>query len=422
LYKCNFQLTSIFDFKCAYILQDWIILMLTTRLRFLTAGESHGPALTTIIEGLPAGLPLTSEAIDHELTRRQKGYGAGPRMKMERDHAEILSGVMDGLTIGSPLSMQITNLNHEKWRGKEIEPFTTPRPGHADLTGVIKYGYRDLRPSLERASARETAARVAVGAVCKHLLAQFGVQIFGYVTSIGKVNADLSAIPLEERGLRAEESDVRCPDPEIAALMRVRIQDIMQERDTLGGVIEVAALHLPVGLGSHVHWDRKLEARLGAAVLGVQAIKGVEFGPAFDNTRLPGTLVHDAIRLNPDSQDLQRPTNRAGGLEGGMTNGQPLIIRAAMKPIATTLTPQQTVDIATGKETATVYERSDFCPVPRAVPIIEGVVAFILADALLEKLGGDSLLEMKSRFEKLRTAAIDDLPMDNIGHTFWPND
>ena len=407
--------------------------MFTTRLRFLTAGESHGPGLTAILEGLPAGLPLSSDMIDGELARRQQGYGAGPRMKMERDHAEILGGVMDGLTIGSPLALQIDNLNHEKWRGKEIEPFTTPRPGHADLTGAVKYGYRDLRPSLERASARETAARVAVGAVCKHLLAQFGVQIIGYVTAIGEVEADLRTISLAERGHRAEQNEVRCPDYKAAEAMRTRIREIMTERDTLGGIIEVAVLNLPVGLGSHVHWDRKLEARLGAAVLGVQAIKGVEFGSAFENSRLPGTQVHDAIQLDQSeaitedqkklaANKLARPTNRAGGLEGGITNGQPLIIRAAMKPIATTLNPQQTVDLATGQETNTVYERSDFCPVPRAVPILEGVAAFILADALLEKLGGDSLLEMKERFEMLRNCTIDDLPMDNWGHMFWSGD
>lgn len=394
--------------------------MFTTKLRFLTAGESHGPVLTAVLEGLPAGLPLTSEIIDHDLARRQQGYGAGPRMKMERDHAEILGGVMDGETIGSPLAMQIVNLNHEKWRGEEIEPFTTPRPGHADLIGAVKYGYHDLRPSLERASARETAARVAVGAVCAHLLAQFGIEIFGYVTSIGGVEADLGDIPLEERKQLAEETDVRCPDHAAAKTMRSRIRKIMDERNTLGGVIETVVLNLPVGLGSHVHWDRKLEARLGAAVLGVQAMKGVEFGPAFENTRRPGTQVHDAIQLASNNQNLQRPTNRAGGLEGGMTTGQPLIVRAAMKPIATTLTPQQTVDLATGKETPTVYERSDFCPVPRAVPILEGVVAFILADALLEKLGGDSLDEMKARFDNFRQAILEDLEMDNTKQTWWP--
>lgn len=394
--------------------------MFTTRLRFLTAGESHGPELIAVLEGLPAGLPLTSEIIDLDLVRRQQGYGAGPRMKMESDHAEISSGVMDGLTIGSPLALRIENLNHERWLGKEIEPFTTPRPGHADLTGTVKYGYHDLRPSLERASARETAARVAVGAVCKHLLAQFGVQVFGYVSSIGEVEANLSKIPLEERSTLAEETDVRCPDHAAAEAMRSRIRTIMDERDTLGGTIETVVLNLPVGLGSHVHWDRKLEARLGAAILGVQAMKGVEFGPAFANTRLPGTQVHDAIHRTPNSQHLARPTNRAGGLEGGITTGQPLIIRAAMKPIATTLTPQQTVDLATGEETPTVYERSDFCPVPRAVPILEGVVAFVLADALLEKLGGDSLNEMKPRFETLRQDRLDDFEMKNTKHTWWP--
>jgi len=417
--------------------------MTTTRLRFLTAGESHGPVLTAILEGLPAGLPLTSEIIDRELERRQRGYGSGPRMKMEGDHAEILGGVMGGETIGAPIALQIVNLDHKKWHGQPVHPFSTPRPGHADLTGAIKYGYQDLRPALERASARETAARVAVGAVCKHLLAQFGIQIFGYVVSIGKVGADLTNIPLENRGHLAEETDVRCPDPEAAEAMRVRIREIMAGRDTLGGVLEVAALNLPPGLGSHVHWDRKLEARLGAAVLGVQAIKGVEFGPAFENTRLSGTQVHDAIRLgsenrtriNTDDTDLKtihenpresgsqnifRPTNRAGGIEGGITTGQPLIVRAAMKPIATTLTPQQTVDLTTGAETLTVYERSDFCPVPRAVPIIEAVVAFILADALLEKLGGDSLAEMTPRFKSLRQARLGDLQMDKTPQTWWP--
>ncbi|MBT3389659.1 MAG: chorismate synthase [Chloroflexi bacterium] len=400
--------------------------MFTTRLRFLTAGESHGPELTAILEGLPAGLRLDMEALNHELARRQQGYGAGPRMKMERDQAQILSGVMAGETIGAPLAMRIANLNHEKWLGQAIDPFTAPRPGHADLTAAIKYGYRDLRPSLERASARETAARVAAGAVCKHLLAEFGVKIIGYVRAIGEVKADIESIPLENRAAQAEASDVRCPDPVSAEAMRTRIRQIMEQRDTLGGVIEVVALNLPPGLGSHVHWDRKLEARLGAAVLGVQAIKGVEFGPAFENTRLPGTQAHDAISLTPgtspsrDEAELSRPSNHAGGIEGGISNGQPLIIRVAMKPIATTLTPQQTVDLADGQPHPTQYERSDFCPVPRAVPIIEAVVAFILADALLEKLGGDSLAEMRPRFNALRRARLEDLPMDNTPHTWWP--
>lgn len=409
--------------------------MNTTRLRFLTAGESHGPALTAILEGLPAGLPLSASMIDYQLARRQRGFGAGPRMAIERDQVEISAGVMDGVSIGTPFALKITNLNHDRWQGKDIPPFTVPRPGHADLTGAIKYGYRDLRPSLERASARETAARVAVGAVCSQLLRQFGIQVFGYVTAIGPVTADLEDIPLEERGTRAEDSPVRCPDRSAAGKMEEIIRQVIADRDTLGGVIEVVVIGLPPGLGSHVHWDRKLDSRLGAAVLSVQAIKGVEFGPAFKNTRLLGTRVHDPIKREvpldvaqgatpgeelPKINSLVRPTNRAGGLEGGITTGQPLIIRAAMKPIATTLTPQETVDLATGEPVPTTYERSDYCPVPRAVPIIESMTAYILADALIEKLGGDSLAEMLPRFENLRRAYLSQLPMDNIPHSFWP--
>ena len=391
-----------------------------TNLRFLTAGESHGPALTAILDGLPAGLPLASEMIDGELARRQQGYGAGPRMKLEHDQARILGGVMEGLTTGAPLALSIENLDHVKWRGRAVEPFTTPRPGHADLAGAIKYGYDDLRPALERASARETAARVAVGAVCKHLLAQFGVQVGGYVVSIGEIEADVSAIPFEQRAAQAEASEVRCPEPGAAQAMTERIRQVMQARDTLGGVVEVLALGLPPGLGSHVQWDRRLEARLGAAVLSVQAIKGVEFGPAFENTRLPGTQVQDPILL--EGSELRRPSARAGGLEGGMTTGGPLVVRAAMKPIATTLNPQQTVDLASGEPTPTKYERSDFCPVPRAVPILEAMIAFVLADALLEKLGGDSLDEMRPRFAALRRARLDDLRMSGEERIFWPED
>lgn len=388
-------------------------------LRTLTAGESHGPGLVALLEGLPAGLALNEELIDRELQRRQMGYGAGPRMKLERDHAKILAGVMEGETTGAPLALLIENLDHARWRGKAVEAFTTPRPGHVDLAGAIKYGYRDLRPALERSSARETAARVAVGAVCKHFLAQFGIQVGGYVISIGEVEADLEGQDFIDRFTKAEQSEVRCPDEQAAEAMRARIRMVMQERDTLGGVLEVVALGLPPGLGSHVQWDRRLEARLGAAVLSVQAMKGVEFGPAFDNTRLPGTQVHDAIQL--EGSRLVRPTDRSGGLEGGITTGQPLVIRAAMKPIATTLNPQRTVDLGTQQETDTRYERSDFCPVPRAVPILEAVIAFVLADALLEKLGGDSMGEIRPRFETLRKADLADLEMDGGTHIFWPD-
>jgi chorismate synthase len=389
-------------------------------LRFLTAGESHGPALTAILDGLPAGLNIKIGIINRELARRQQGYGAGPRMKIEQDRVEILGGVMQGVTTGAPLAVLISNLDHHKWRGRAVEPFTIPRPGHVDLAGTIKYGYNDLRPALERASARETAARVAVGAVCKHLLGQFGIHLGGYVCQIGEVEADIEAIPLSERAVLAERSDVRCPDEAGAERMRQRIRQAMQERDTLGGVIEVFALGLPPGLGSHVQWDRRLEARLGAAVLSVPAIKGVEIGAAFKNARLPGTQAQDAIRLQ--GQNIVRPTYRSGGTEGGISTGQPLLLRAAMKPIATTLTPQSSVDLASGKETDTQYERSDFCPVPRAVPILEAMIALVLADALLEKLGGDTLKEMLVRFAMLRQARLDDLHMDAAAHIFWPED
>jgi chorismate synthase len=388
------------------------------KLRLLTAGESHGPALVAILDGLPAGLPLTPEVINRDLARRQQGYGAGPRMKIEHDEARILGGVMADVTTGAPLAMLIDNRDHEKWRGKAVEALTAPRPGHADLSGAIKYGLGDLRPALERASARETAARVAVGAACRQFLTQFGITVGGYVVSIGEVMAELDDILYAERIARAAESDVSCPDPRAAEAMRLRIRRVMDERDTLGGVIEVVALRLPPGLGSYAQWDSRLEARLGAAVLSIQAVKGVEIGPAFENTRLPGTQVHDPILL--DGAALTRPTDRSGGLEGGITTGQPLIVRTAMKPIATTLTPQTTVDLATGEQSPTRYERSDFCPVPRAVVIVEAMVAFILADALLDKLGGDSLVEMLPRFEALRRARLEDLPMDNTPHTWWP--
>ena len=389
-------------------------------LLFLTAGESHGPALMAILDGLPAGLELSQSLINSDLARRQKGFGAGPRMKIEHDTAQILSGVMEGRTIGSPVSVMIDNQDHSKWKGKPVSAFTIPRPGHADLTGAIKYDYQDLRPALERASARETAARVVIGSICKHFLSQFGISISGYVVAIGDIVADISLIPVESRAVLAEFTDVRCPDLAAAEKMSLRIRQVMQERDTLGGIIEILALGLPAGLGSYAHWDHRLEARLGAAVLSVQAIKGVEIGPAFENSRLPGTLVQDPINLSEDGNTITRKTNRCGGLEGGVTTGQPLMIRAAMKPIATTLNPQNSVDLKNGIETLTQYERSDFCPVPRAVPVLESMVAFVLADALCEKLGGDTVDEMKERYGKLRKLRLSDLRIDGNEHVFWP--
>jgi len=386
-------------------------------LRFLTAGESHGPSLTAILDGMPAGLSISTEIINKELARRQRGYGSGGRMKIEKDAVQILGGVMAGETTGAPIALLVENADHIKWKGKAIEPMTAPRPGHADLTGAVKYGYKDLRPALERASARETTMRVAAGAVCKHFLNQFGIIVGGYVSSIGKVSTDFGDMPYEERFTRAEESDVRCPIESSANQMRDEIEKTIHDKNTLGGVLEIVALNVPVGLGSFMQWDKRLEAKLAMAIMSVQAIKGVEVGDAFENAKLSGTQAHDAIRLN--SQLVTRNSNRAGGTEGGISNGQPIIIRAAMKPIATTLTPQQTVDLAIGEESPTKYERSDFCPVPRAVPILEAMVAFVFADALIEKLGGDSMDEMKPRFETLRTATLEDLQMDNIPHVFW---
>jgi len=388
-------------------------------LRFLTAGESHGPGLTAILEGLPAGLALDTEILNRDLARRQSGYGAGPRMKMEQDQAKILGGILEGKTTGAPLALFIENKDHARWLGRAIEAFPIPRPGHADLTGAIKYGYSDLRPALERSSARETAARVAVGAACKHLLAQFGIRIGGYVSAIGEVCADLAEMTLETRIAQAEASNVRCPEPAASEAIQAAIRQVMLDKDTLGGVVEVVALGLPPGLGSFVHWDRRLEARLGAALLSIPAIRGVEIGPAFENARLRGTQANDPIRL--ENGDLVRPALRSGGLEGGVTTGQPLILRAAMKPIPTTLSPQPSVDLSTGQEVDTHYERSDFCPVPRAVPILEAMVAFVLADALIEKLGGDSLEEMLPRFAALRQGKLSDLKIDGQEHVFWPD-
>jgi chorismate synthase len=385
-------------------------------LRFLTAGESHGPSLTAILEGMPAGLPLSSADIDQDLARRQQGYGSGGRMKIERDHARITAGVMDGKTTGGPIALVVENLDHAKWRDREIEPMTIPRPGHADLTGAVKYGYRELRLALERASARETTMRVAVGAVCRALLREFGIVVGGYVLSIGEVSVPSHASSPDQtlyqaRFAQAEASEVRCYDEPTSERMRALIRQTMEDKDTLGGVIEVVALGVPPGLGSHVHWDRRLSGRLAQAVMSIHAVKGVEIGDGFAEARLPGTLAQDQLYVEDGA--IRQRTNHAGGLEGGITNGAPLVIRAALKPIATTLTPLDSVDLATGQAAQTRYERSDFCQVPRAVPIVEAMVCFVLADALIEKLGGDSLEEMRPRFASLRRLRLADLPMDN---------
>jgi chorismate synthase len=385
-------------------------------LRFLTAGESHGPSLTAILEGMPAGLPLSSEMIDRDLARRQQGYGSGGRMKIERDHAQLTAGVVAGKTTGGPISFIVDNLDYSKWKDRDIEAMTIPRPGHADLTGAVKYGYRELRLSLERASARETTMRVAVGSACRALLAQFGIIVGGYVVSVGDVaiasdnNPHSSIVNYQERFEKAEASDVRCYDEATSEKMRAKIRAIMEAKDTLGGVIEVAALHVPAGLGSHVHWDRRLSGQLAQAVMSIHAMKGVEIGDGFAETLRPGTQVQDELFV--DDGEIKQRSNHAGGLEGGISNGAPIIIRAALKPIATTLNPLDSVDLANGEAVKTKYERSDFCQVPRAVPIVEAMVCFVLANALLEKLGGDSIDEMKPRFDALRKLRLDQLPMD----------
>ncbi len=411
-----------------------------TILRFLTAGESHGPRLTAVLEGMVAGVPLAAETINAELARRQTAYGSGGRMKIERDAVRITAGVTAGHTTGGPIALEVANLDYKSWADRDIPPMTIPRPGHADLTAAIKYGYRDLRPGLERASARETTMRVAVGAICKAYLAQFGIVIGGYVRSIGDVDAHIpDEMPYPERFAAAEANDVRCPDPEAAQAMHDAIRQIMLAKDTLGGIFEIVALNVPAGLGSHVHFDRKLDARLAAALISIPAIKGVEIGPAFDNARRRGTEVHDEIVILPPSPPsppgaeesapppspgekgavkLGRATNRAGGLEGGITTGEPIVLRAAMKPISTTLNPLMSVDLATGEPAPTRYERSDFCAVPRAVVIGEAMVAWVLADELIRKLGGDSLAEQLLRFAALRGSNLADLPMDNVPWRF----
>ncbi|HXF70025.1 MAG TPA: chorismate synthase [Thermoflexus sp.] len=388
-------------------------------LRLLTAGESHGPALVAVLEGLPAGLPVDVEMVNRELARRQQGLGAGPRMRIEADRVMILSGVLEGRTTGAPIALQIENRDHAKWRGRAIEPMTVPRPGHVDLAAALKYGYRDLRPGLERASARETAARVAAGALCKQFLQSFGITIGSYVIQIGPVRAALpDDLPYPVRFERAEADPVRCPDPEASARMQAAIEQVIREKDTLGGVIEGVALGVPPGLGSHVQWDRRLNARLMMALGSIPAVKGVEIGEGFALAARRGTEAQDGIFR--EGEALVRRTNRAGGIEGGISNGSPIVVRVALKPIATTLTPQPSVDLRTGQPAETRYERSDFCPVPRACPIVEAMMAFVLADALLEKLGGDTMEECRSRFEALRRARLGDLPLDGEPHVFWP--
>ena len=376
--------------------------------RFLTAGESHGEALTAVIDGVPAGLQLSEADLNADLARRQRGYGRGGRMKIEQDQAHISAGVRGGRTLGSPITLTIQNRDWENWKqtmavgeppaGTAAKAVTRPRPGHADLAGAMKYGHHDIRNVLERSSARETTARVAVAGVAKRLLSEFGITILSHVTEIGGVRIGALEIPWEEVRRRAEASEVRCADPEVERRMIEAIDQAKAAGDTLGGVFEVVALGCPVGLGSYVQWDRKLDGRLARAFCSIHAIKGAEIGLGFEAARRPGSQVHDEILFNGDS-GFHRQSNSAGGLEGGVTNGQPVIVRAAMKPISTLRKPLRSVDTATKEAVEAVVERSDVCAVPAAGVVGEAMMALVLAEAFLEKFAGDGIDEIRRNYQ-----------------------
>ncbi len=387
-------------------------------LRFLTAGESHGPGLTVIIEGLPFGMPLMAADITPQLARRQGGYGRGGRMQIETDAAVIRSGVRHGRTLGSPIALLIENRDWANWRDKmavepidaEIPPVTKPRPGHADLAGMVKYGTDDLRNVLERSSARETTSRVAAGAVARTLLRALGIEIRSRSARIGTVDdtPDLDPQrPDEWPWEDIEASAVRAASPEVAERMVAEIDAAGAAGSTVGGIFEVIVWGLPIGLGSHVHWDRKLDGRLAQAITSINAVKGVEIGSAFENTTRQGHQVHDEIDRS-QRQGWTRLSNRAGGTEGGMTNGQPLVVRGALKPISTMRRPLQTVDVKTKERTAAHFERSDICVVPAAGVIGEAMVALVLADAVLEKFGGDNFDGLKAAVKAYRSEYLDE--------------
>jgi chorismate synthase len=375
----------------------------------LTAGESHGPALVAVIEGMPAGVAVTSADLARDLARRRLGYGRGARMSFEQDEVEILGGVRHGLTLGSPIAVRVSNTEWPKWETvmaadpvdpallegqARNAPLTRPRPGHADLAGMQKYGHTDARPILERASARETAARVALGAVAKQLLEQgLGVQLVSHVVELGSVATKPGLVAHPDDAERIDADPLRCLDPDASARMVAEVDAAKKDADTLGGIVEVLAYGLPPGLGTHVQWDRRLDARIAAALCSIQAIKGVEIGDAFTQARSRGSQAHDEIVPTPDG--VHRLTDRAGGLEGGMTTGEPLRVRAAMKPISSLNRPLATVDVATGEPATAINQRSDVCAVPAAAVVAEAMLALVLAEAVVEKFGGDSLAELR---------------------------
>ena len=377
-------------------------------LRYFTAGESHGPGLTAVVEGFPAGVAVDVDMINRDLARRMQGHGRGGRMKIERDEVDIRSGVRWGESLGSPITLWIENRDWRNWekkmspRAEDRDPslsVTRPRPGHADLAGALKYNHRDVRNVLERASARETAARVAVGGLAKCLLAPFGIRVHGWVAEIGGIVADHSRLAADEIAARAEDSPVRMADPDAERRVIARIDDCKQAGDTLGGVVETVAVGLPPGLGSHAQWDRKLDGRLAHALMSVQAAKGVEIGLGFETTRRPGSKVHDEIYFDQAANQFVRRTNNAGGTEGGMSSGEPVVVRTAFKPLSTLMSPLHSVDIDTKDEAKAAIERSDVVAIPAAAVIAEAVVAFVIADAFLEKFGGDSLAEIRRNLD-----------------------
>ena len=369
-------------------------------LRYWTAGESHGKTLLAIVDGFPAGVPIDTETIDRELLRRQGGYGRGGRQRIEVDRVEIVSGIWKNASLGSPIALQVVNKDYKLERLDDIQ---RPRPGHGDLTGAVKY-LSSVRGILERASARETAVRVAAGALAKLLLREFGITAIGYVVELGGVRIEPQSVSLEEQFKLRDASIVYSLNPAQDDSIRTLIDDIKKQGDTLGGIVEVRVEGIPFGLGTHTQWDLKLDGRIAQAVMAVQAIKGVEIGMGFEAARRPGSQVHDPIHYDPSQRDTPcfgytRPTNNAGGLEAGMTNGQPLVVRAAKKPISTLAKPLESVNLETKESEPAGYERSDVCAVPAASVIVENVVAFEVARALCEKLGNDSLPEMKARYE-----------------------
>ena len=372
-----------------------------TAFRWFTAGESHGPQLTVILEGVPAGLEISQEDLRADLKRRQGGHGRGGRQQIETDQARIVGGVRGGVSLGSPIALVLENRDHANWlaemspgkEGFEPQPITRLRPGHADLAGALKYGHDDVRNILERSSARETAARVAAGGVARRLLEKFGIQILSFTQSIGAIDAGYSTIdPATVDSVAIEDSVVRCPDREVSGRMVAAIDDAGERGDTLGGTFRVVARGLPIGLGSHVHWDRKLDARLAMAIVSINAVKGVEFGAGFEGATRPGSEFHDQIDFQ--AGHFRHLSNRAGGLTGGTTNGEPLDLRVALKPISTMKKPMQSVDLQSKERVEAHYERSDVCVVPAAGVIGEAMVALTLAEAFLEKFGGDSMREI----------------------------